>query len=219
MYGMYGYDCNFCATYRKPPTSGKAHYVAGIDRKGTHRRVRCIETGEVFSGQAEARRVLVTRDNLTMGNASNIADVCNGKRKTCGGYTWEFVPNPTPLPLKNQSRRFGPILSIEKSWRTARKAIGREDVRFHDLRHSIATWLTRGGTPLGAVSEMLGHRDITTTQRYAHVAPKTVATFLNDVVSIDIPTNPERNGNNSPSQSHPNQSVPSLFDHSNGLTG
>jgi hypothetical protein len=155
VYDMYGCDCNFCATYRKPPTSGKAHYVAGIDRKDTHRRVRCIETGEVFSGQAEARRVLVTRDKRAMGNVSNIADVCNGKRKTCGGYTWEFVPNPTPLPLKNQSRRFGPILSIEKSWRTARKAIGREDVRFHDLRHSIATWLTRGGSPLGVVSERL----------------------------------------------------------------
>jgi hypothetical protein len=65
---------------------------------------------------------------------------------------------------------------------------------------------------------MLGHRDITTTQRYAHVAPKTVATFLNDVVSIDIPTNPERNGNNNPSKSPPNQSVPALFDHSDSLT-
>ena len=111
-----------------------------------------------------------------------------------------------------------PILSIDKSWRTARKAIGREDVRFHDLRHSIAAWLTRGGTPLGAVSEMLGHRDITTSQRYAHVAPKTVATFLNDVVSIDIPTNPERNGNNKVRKECANQSVPALFDHSDSLT-
>jgi len=51
----------------------------------------------------------------------------------------------------------------------------------------VATWLTRGGTPLGAVAELLGHGDISTTQRYAHVAPKTVAPFLNEVLSIDIP--------------------------------
>ena len=119
------------------------------------------------------------------------------------------LSDPTPQPVKNQSRRYGPILSIEKSWRTARNAIGRPDVRFHDLRHSISTWLAAAGTPLNLVQELLGHSDIATTMRYAHAAPSAVAEFLNTKISV----NGERNGNNNPRKSPARQgrSTPVLF--------
>lgn len=49
-------------------------------------------------------------------------------------------------------------------------ALGRDDVRVHDLRHTHASWLVQAGVPLYEVQRVLGHASITTTQRYAHLA-------------------------------------------------
>ncbi len=55
-------------------------------------------------------------------------------------------------------------------WR-ARKAAGLtgEDMRLHDMRHTLATRVLRATNNLRAVQRALGHKRITTTQRYAHV--------------------------------------------------
>ena len=46
------------------------------------------------------------------------------------------------------------------------------DFRIHDLRHTAASWLVTAGVPLLEVSQLLGHKSITQTQRYAHLAPE-----------------------------------------------
>ena len=57
-------------------------------------------------------------------------------------------------------------------WRRACTAAGLTDLpRFHDLRHSHASWLLAGGADLEVVKERLGHASIVTTQRYLHTLP------------------------------------------------
>ena len=57
-------------------------------------------------------------------------------------------------------------------WRPACEAAGLADTpRFHDLRHSHASWLLAGGADLQVVKERLGHASIMTTQRYLHTLP------------------------------------------------
>jgi integrase len=57
-------------------------------------------------------------------------------------------------------------------WRPACEAAGLADLpRFHDLRHSHASWLLAGGADLQVVKERLGHASIMTTQRYLHTLP------------------------------------------------
>ena len=57
-------------------------------------------------------------------------------------------------------------------WRPACEAAGLTDLpRFHDLRHSHASWLLAGGADLQVVKERLGHASIMTTQRYLHTLP------------------------------------------------
>ncbi len=56
--------------------------------------------------------------------------------------------------------------------RTCRRAGLAKRLTMHDLRHTFASHLTmRGVTPV-AVKELLGHADLTTTMRYAHLAPR-----------------------------------------------
>jgi integrase len=68
---------------------------------------------------------------------------------------------------------------LSKSFRIAVEALGfnkgitdpRERVTFHTLRHTFASWAVIVGVPLYTVGKALGHKTLTMTQRYAHLAP------------------------------------------------
>ncbi|MCV5791837.1 tyrosine-type recombinase/integrase, partial [Escherichia coli] len=51
------------------------------------------------------------------------------------------------------------------------KKAGIEDFRFHDLRHTWASWLIQSGVPLSVLQEMGGWESIEMVRRYAHLAP------------------------------------------------
>jgi site-specific recombinase XerD len=78
----------------------------------------------------------------------------------------EYVfPNPkTGLPLQH----------FHNTWDRIRKRAGLPDVRIHDLRHNFASLLINSGRSLYEVQKLLGHADISTTQRYAHLAQDTL---------------------------------------------
>jgi integrase len=51
-------------------------------------------------------------------------------------------------------------------------------VRFHDLRHTHASWLLAGGSDIKSVMERMGHAQITSTQKYLHTLPNADAKNL-----------------------------------------
>jgi integrase len=70
-------------------------------------------------------------------------------------------------------------------WRPACEAAGLTDLpRFHDLRHSHASWLLAGGADLQIVKERLGHASIMTTQRYLHTLPDADETAVEAFIRI-----------------------------------
>ena len=90
------------------------------------------------------------------------------------------------LPSKGTSRWLFPNLDTGKpytqiyySWNTARKQAGLADVRMHDLRHSFASFLVNSGRSLYEVQKLLGHANISTTERYAHLANETLTCAAN----------------------------------------
>lgn len=66
-------------------------------------------------------------------------------------------------PFKRAAKRAGIPVTDRK--------LGTVGFRVHDTRHTVASWLVQGGSPLEAVQDLLNHSDIRTTQRYAHHSP------------------------------------------------
>ncbi len=74
--------------------------------------------------------------------------------------------NPHVLPGKFEGR---PLEGLGV-WMRIRRDAGLEGVRIHDLRHSYASFGVGLGLPLQQVGKLLGHSQIATTERYAHLA-------------------------------------------------
>lgn len=58
---------------------------------------------------------------------------------------------------------------LRRVWENARSAVGRKDLRFHDLRHSYASMLAQAGENMTTVRDLLGHSSLLVTSRYAHM--------------------------------------------------
>lgn len=56
-----------------------------------------------------------------------------------------------------------------KRFGVARRAIGRPDVKFHDLRHTFASWLAQTGATAQDIRDVMRHSQISTTSRYMHL--------------------------------------------------
>ena len=61
------------------------------------------------------------------------------------------------------------LYGVQSSWRRARVKAGMPHVNFHDLRHSCASIMLGLGVDLYTISKILGHANVQTTQRYAHL--------------------------------------------------
>ncbi|HXZ43585.1 MAG TPA: site-specific integrase, partial [archaeon] len=76
-----------------------------------------------------------------------------------------------PKDLLFRSPAGDALTNLRNAWEAAVKAAKLHDFRFHDLRHTFASRLVMDGVPIERVQELMGHRDIRMTQRYAHLAP------------------------------------------------
>jgi integrase len=64
-----------------------------------------------------------------------------------------------------------PFICIKTVFQNAVKRAGIKDFRFHDLRHTFASHLIMSGVDLMTVKDLLGHKTINMTLRYAHLSP------------------------------------------------
>lgn len=61
-------------------------------------------------------------------------------------------------------------MKIDKHWHAALAAAGIEDYRFHDNRHTAASYLAMNGASLAEIAEVLGHKTLAMVKRYAHLS-------------------------------------------------
>ena len=86
------------------------------------------------------------------------------------------------------SAKTGKPVEISKAWSKALADAGVDDFRFHDLRHSAASYLAMNGATLAEIAEVLGHKSYDMVRRYAHLTePHTagVVERMNAVIFVD----------------------------------
>jgi integrase len=79
------------------------------------------------------------------------------------------------------------IKDVKNSFRTALKKAKIEKFRFHDLRHCCTSWLMMNGADLNDVRQILGHKSIAMTLRYAHLSPRYLADKMKLLEKITLP--------------------------------
>jgi integrase len=88
-------------------------------------------------------------------------------RDVNGGEGWVFKGAHDDAPA-----------DLDRPWRKVRDAAKLQDFRFHDLRHTTASYLTMNGASLAEVAEALGHRTLVMAKRYSHQTGEHVRSTL-----------------------------------------
>lgn len=99
------------------------------------------------------------------------------ERPTAG---WIFPARQSPAPRSGPPWADRPVnpRTVGEWFRAAANAAGlSRAVHFHTLRHCYATHLLEMGVPLNVIQISLGHSDLETTTRYAHVRPELIRTM------------------------------------------
>jgi len=72
--------------------------------------------------------------------------------------------------------------TFNKHWHKAISDAGIINFRFHDLRHTCASYLAQNGATLLEIAEVLGHKQLSVTQRYAHLCIEHKANLVNKIL-------------------------------------
>lgn len=137
----------------------------------------------ILTGTRRNETFKLTRDNIDLqeGKATVIAK--GGKKHT----VWLNADAMALIArIPHRGRYVFDTTGWSKRWKAATARAGLEGFRWHDLRHVHATWLRRSGAPLEVVQRSLGHADLETTTRYAHVDDKELKSALHKLPSLSI---------------------------------
>lgn len=155
-------------------------------RKGEVLRARWdmfdLETGVWVKPSAHTKQRREHRVPLSAPARSLLSDM---KKSAYGPFVF-------PGKTTNQ-----PLTDIKKTWASVCRAAGVENARIHDLRHSFASILVSRGASLPLIGALLGHTQVATTARYAHLYDEPLREAVELVGSTiesatELPSRPER---------------------------
>jgi site-specific recombinase XerD len=95
-----------------------------------------------------------------------------------GGYTVSVVRANDGKFLMTSENVFCYRNKLEPAWTRARKKSGVDAFRWHDTRHTTASYMMMTGANLHEVATQLGHRNLETTRRYAHLSTEHMASVM-----------------------------------------
>ncbi|MBI3567558.1 MAG: tyrosine-type recombinase/integrase [Gemmatimonadetes bacterium] len=129
----------------------------------------------LLSGWREQEVLSLRWDAIDLDNGVVLLSETKGgrSRRPVGDAAVEVLrrlPRVDGSPFVFHGRRpNAPLVEIKHVWHAIRHAAGLADVREHDLRHTFASASMEGGTPLYTTGQLIGHRDVSSTARYAHI--------------------------------------------------
>jgi integrase len=118
-------------------------------------------------------------EDLSVSLNDNAMAILHARRRVHPEYVFTYQGKPI--------QRF-----TTRAWYKALKRAGIEDFRWHDLRHTWASWLVQNGVPLYAVQEMGGWKTASMVRKYAHLGPahnlkfaQTIDSALTDATGLN----------------------------------
>jgi len=97
---------------------------------------------------------------------------------------------------KHSSHVFGyrgrPVIQVNtKAWRTTLAKVGISNFRWHDLRHTWASWHVQAGTPLHVLQELGGWESVEMVRKYAHLSSEHLIDYVDRVSSLKVVSSSE----------------------------
>jgi integrase len=204
VWGLRPDGTNPCRHVKKYPEKKRERYLSKVElaRLGEVLR-RCEQEGSESQSAINALRLLIftgcrLSEIMTLkwdhvdfdGGALHLPDSKTGAKTVHIGTpvievlsTIERLPNnPWVITGKFPGAR---LTDLQPPWQRIRKRTNIEDVRIHDLRHTFASTAVAAGQSLPMIGKLLGHSQVQTTARYAHLAADPVKDAAN-AVSSDI---------------------------------
>ena len=141
----------------------------------------------IFTGCRRSEILTLKWDYVDLkGGALHLPDSKTGKRTVHIGEpalrVLKGIEKRADNPWVIVGRRHGShLVNLRLPWQRIRARAGLDDVRIHDLRHTFASFAVSGGQGLPMIGKMLGHTQVKTTARYAHLATDPVKRATEDV--------------------------------------
>lgn len=136
----------------------------------------------LFSGARRSNVLSMHWEDISFKDASwRIPDTKNGTPQTVPLSEIELLilrerqENTTSPWVFPGPGKTGHMVEPKAGWKRVLQRAGIEDLRIHDLRRSLASWMVDTGAPLSLIGNALNQKDIRTTQIYARVAKDPVA--------------------------------------------
>jgi integrase len=126
------------------------------------------------------RRTIVLRDGETKNGAGRVLPLTGEAFELLRDFAKvRDLRDDRVFPVPAEGRGFG---SLRTAWDKALLRAEVEDFRWHDLRHTAASYLTMAGIGSMEVAKVLGHKTLAMTARYSHLSPERTAE-LGDVLA------------------------------------
>lgn len=158
--------------------------------------IRPIVMVAVHTGMRKGEVLSLRRDQVNFEQGIiTLTDTKNSERRDIPmnetvKVTLRAIDGEDPFFFASTKKKGKPFVWIEMSFHQALKKSGIEDFKFHDLRHTFASNLVMAGEDLHTVGELLGHKSLNMTKRYAHLSPKFKKRAVNvlDRIMSQIPS-------------------------------
>jgi cytochrome c553 len=161
-----------------PPNGGNVAVSNHGNGAGSNANAASEQGAQTIQGSTGASHA--TPKAASGGNAQN-AWLGRCSPSTEGATGNELNPELFPRLLSAQEKKLEreaehfSLSQRKEEARAARKAAKLTDFRFHDLRHTTASYLAMNSATLVEIAGVLGHRDLNTVRRYAHLSDSHLA--------------------------------------------
>jgi integrase len=179
---------------RHPESQGRVRYLDDVERiklldackQSSNKQLYVIVVLALSTGMRKGEILNLRRRDVFLNESFVILDQTKNKerrRVPIIGHAHDVLLNQLKIARLDSDYVFPskdgqkPI-DIKRPWEVAISTAGVEDFRFHDLRHSAASYLAMNGASNRDLMEILGHRTLQMTSRYSHLSNSHVSSVV-----------------------------------------